>query len=92
MVVIFTIIYHVFPFHVLNMNFVFEEKKIDVLQYIIFALLNYYFFYYGKKVMTYTMVKKTPFKFPTERYLNIVKCGYKDCKLDIKYLKKALMS
>ena len=36
------------------------------------------------------MVRKTPFKFPTERYLNIVKRGYKDCKLDIKFLKQAL--
>jgi len=42
--------------------------------------------------MTYTMVKKTPFKFPTERYLNIVKKGYCDCKLDSRYLKKALKS
>ena len=42
--------------------------------------------------MTYTMVKKSPFKFPTERYLNIVKRGYKDCKLDIRYLKKVLIS
>ena len=42
--------------------------------------------------MTYTMVNKTGFKFPTEKYLNIVKRGYKDCKLDIKYLKKALIS
>ena len=40
--------------------------------------------------MTYTMVKKTLFKFPTERYLNIVKQGYKDCELDKKYLLKAL--
>ena len=23
--------------------------------------------------MTYTMTKKTPFRFPTERYLNVVK-------------------
>ena len=36
------------------------------------------------------MVNKSPFKFPTERYLNIVKKGYKDCKLDNEYLKKAL--
>ena len=36
------------------------------------------------------MVKKSVFKFPTERYLNIVKRGYKDCILDYKYLKKAL--
>ena len=40
--------------------------------------------------MTYIMVKKTPFKFPTERYLNVVKRGYKDCKLNTKYLKKGL--
>ena len=40
--------------------------------------------------MTYTMTKKTPFTFPTERYLNIVKRGYKDCDLDTRYLKKAL--
>ena len=40
--------------------------------------------------MTYTMTRKTQFTFPTERYLNIVKRGYKDCKLDQKYLKKAL--
>jgi hypothetical protein len=40
--------------------------------------------------MTYTMVKKTPFTFPTERYLNIVKRGYKDCELDKKYLLKGL--
>ena len=39
--------------------------------------------------MTYTMVKKTPFTFPTERYLKTVKQGYKDCKLDYSYLKKA---
>ena len=69
-----------------------DEKKLDVYEDFPILYKKYYFFYYGKKVMTYTMVKKTPFKFPTERYLNIVKCGYKDCKLDIKYLKKALMS
>ena len=36
------------------------------------------------------MVKKDLFKYPTERYLNIVKKGYKDCSLDKKYLTKAL--
>ena len=40
--------------------------------------------------MTYIMVKKTIFKFPTERYLNVVKRGYLDCNLDKAYLKKAL--
>ena len=42
--------------------------------------------------MTYTMVKKTPFRYPTEKYLNIVKIGYKDCDLDIKYLNSVLIS
>jgi hypothetical protein len=42
--------------------------------------------------MTYTMVKKLLFKYLTERYLNIVKRGYRDCGLDNKYLKKALIS
>ena len=42
--------------------------------------------------MTYTMVKKTKFSYPTEKYLNVIKQGYKDCKLDKKYLNKALIS
>ena len=42
--------------------------------------------------MTYTMVKKSPFKYPTERYLKIVKRGYKDCGLDKKYLQKGLLN
>jgi len=40
--------------------------------------------------MTYIMPKKTTFKNPTTRYLNIIIQGYKDCKLDEKYLNKAL--
>jgi hypothetical protein len=42
--------------------------------------------------MTYTMCKKTSFTYPTEKYLNVVKRGYKDCKLNNKYLIKALKS
>jgi len=68
-----------------------DEKKLDVYEDFPILYKKYYFFYYGKKVMTYTMVKKTLFRFPTERYLNIVKQGYKDCKLDLRYLKKALI-
>ena len=41
--------------------------------------------------MTYTMVQKTSFRFPTERYLNVIKRGYKDCNLDQKYLEHALL-
>tara|TARA_Y100000591_G_scaffold301285_1_gene295392 strand:+ start:91 stop:450 length:360 start_codon:yes stop_codon:yes gene_type:complete len=68
-----------------------DEKKLDIYEDFPNLYKKYYFYYYGKKVMTYTMVKKTVFTFPTERYLNIVKKGYKDCKLNNKYLKRALL-
>ena len=67
-----------------------DEKKLDVYEDYPVLYKKYYFTYYGKKVMTYTMVKKSSFKYPTERYLNIVKSGYKDCILNIKYLKVSL--
>ena len=67
-----------------------DEKKLDVYEDYPVLYKKYYFYYYGKKVMTYTMTEKTLFKFPTERYLNTVKRGYKDCNLDKSYLKKAL--
>ena len=69
-----------------------DEKKLDVYEDFPILYRKHFFYYYGKKVMTYTMVKKTLFKYPTERYLSIVKRGYKDCNLDITYLKKALRS
>jgi len=67
-----------------------DEKKLDVYEDFPVLYKKYYFYYYKKKVMTYTMVKKSLFKYPTERYLNIVKKGYIDCKLDKKFLIKAL--
>ena len=67
-----------------------DEKKLDAYEDYPILYKKHYFKHYGKEVMTYTMTKKTPFAFPTERYLNIVKRGYKDCKLDKKYLNKAL--
>ena len=67
-----------------------DEKKLDVYEDYPILYKKHYFYYYGKKVMTYTMVKKSPFRFPAERYLSIVKRGYKDCGLDTRYLKKGL--
>ena len=49
-----------------------------------------FFKYEGRDVMTYSMEKKTPFKYPSTRYLNIIKQGYKDCDLDTKFLAEAL--
>jgi len=67
-----------------------DEKKLDIYEDYPILYKKYYFKHYGKKVMTYIMTKKTPFTFPTDRYLNIIKRGYKDCKLDKQYLDNAL--
>mgnify|MGYP000967004919 CR=1 FL=1 len=67
-----------------------DEKKLDIYEDYPSLYKKYYFRFYGKKVMTYTMNRKTPFTFPTERYLKIVKRGYKDCELDKNYINKAL--
>jgi len=69
-----------------------DEKKLDIYEDYPILYKKFYFLHYGKKVMTYTMVKKTEFRYPTERYLNVVKRGYTDCKLDKKYLSKALLN
>ena len=67
-----------------------DEKKLDVYEDFPILYKKYYFYHYGKKVMTYTMTKKTKFRYPTKRYLNIVKNGYRDCKLEKNYLLLAL--
>ena len=69
-----------------------DEKKLDIYEDYPILYKKIYLEYYNKVLMTYTMVKKTPFKYPTERYFNVVKRGYRDCNLDIKYLKRALVS
>ena len=67
-----------------------DEKKLDIYEDFPILYKKYYFSYYRKKVMTYVMVKKSQFRFPTEKYLNTIKKGYRDCDLEISYLTKAL--
>ena len=67
-----------------------DEKKLDVYEDYPILYKKLYFTYYNKTVMTYIMINKTEFRYPTERYLNVVKQGYKDCKLNFDYLIKAL--
>ena len=69
-----------------------DEKKLDIYEDYPILYKKIFFIYNNKKIMTYTMCKKTSFTFPTEKYLNVVKRGYKDCKLNKKYLTKALKS
>ena len=67
-----------------------DEKKLDVYEDYPTLYKKYYFLHYGKKIMTYSMVKKTSFMYPTDRYLNVVRQGYKDCNLDTNFLREAL--
>ena len=67
-----------------------DEKKLDIYEDFPILYKKIYFDYNREKIMAYTMVKKSLFIYPSKRYLDVIKQGYKDCKLDIKYLEKAL--
>ena len=67
-----------------------DESKLDVYEEYPKLYKKIFFVYRGVKVMTYIMPKKTRLVPPTDRYLNIIKQGYKDCKLNTKSLKVAL--
>ena len=69
-----------------------DEKKLDVYEDYPILYSKLYFKYYNQKVMTYIMNKKSEFRYPTDRYLNVIKQGYKDCGLDKKYLNRALFN
>ena len=67
-----------------------DEKKLDIYEDFPLLYKKMYFIHYGKKIMTFIMTKKTEYRYPTKKYLNTIKQGYKDCNLDFNFLKKAL--
>ena len=67
------------------------EKKLDIYEEYPSLYKKKYFKYQNKKVMTYIMSKKTKLVPPTANYLNIIKQGYRDCKLSMKSLNIALL-
>ena len=67
-----------------------DEKQLDIYEGYPILYKKMYFKHYDKKVMTYIMQKKTQYKNPTTLYLNIIIQGYNDCKIDEKYLNRAL--
>ena len=67
-----------------------DEKKLDIYEDFPILYKKIYFDNDSQKIMAYSMVKKSLFIYPSKRYLDVIKQGYKDCKLDIKYLEKAL--
>ena len=67
-----------------------DEKKLDLYEDFPILYKKIYLKFNKISLMTYTMVKKTEFRYPTERYYSVVKQGYKDCGLDSKFLLNAL--
>ena len=67
------------------------EKRLDIYEEYPILYKKMFFGHGNKKVMTYIMVKKTRLVPPTSRYLNVIKQGYKDCKLSMKSLNAALL-
>ena len=67
------------------------ERKLDIYEEYPSLYTKMFFRYGNKKVMTYIMVKKTRPASPTTRYLNVIKQGYKDCRLSMKSLNAALL-
>ena len=67
------------------------EKRLDLYEEYPILYKKMFFKYQSKKVMTYIMPKKTKLVPPTNRYLNIIKQGYRDCKLSMKSLNIALL-
>jgi len=68
------------------------ERKLDVYEEYPTLYKKMFFKHQGKKIMTYIMSKKSKLVPPTKRYLDIIKQGYKDCKINIKSLNTALQS
>ena len=68
------------------------ERKLDVYEEYPTLYKKMFFKHNNKKVMTYIMAKKTKLTPPTASYLNLIKQGYKDCKLNMKSLNAALLS
>ena len=67
------------------------EKRLDIYEEFPTLYKKMYFKYYNKKVMTYIMAKKTKLVPPTIKYFNVIKQGYRDCNLNAKSLKVALL-
>ena len=62
-----------------------HEKTLDVYEEYPTSYKKDYFNLDGNKVMFYIM-ETCSFKKPSQRYVNIIKEGYKDCGLDLKFL------
>ena len=66
-----------------------HEKVLDTYEQFPKAYVKDYFYLNSEKVMFYIM-ETCKFKKPSKRYVDIIVEGYKNCNLDLKYLKDRL--
>ena len=67
------------------------ERKLDIYEEYPILYKKMFFRHGNKKIMTYIMIEKTKLVSPTTQYLNVIKQGYKDCRLSMKSLNAALL-
>ena len=58
-----------------------DEKKLDIYEDFPILYKKIYFDNDSQKIMAYSMVKKSLFIYPSKRYLDVIKQGYKDLSL-----------
>ena len=68
-----------------------DEKKLDIYEEYPKLYKKMFFKYNNKLVMSYIMKKKTKKTSPTIHYLNIIRQGYRDCKISMRSLSAALL-
>ena len=67
-----------------------DEKSLDIYEGFPTLYTKDYFSLNNKKIMFYIIKRKYSFKSPQRSYVDIITKGYKDCDLDLEYLKNRL--
>ena len=67
-----------------------DENELDTYEKFPTKYTKDFFILSGENVMFYIIKKQYSFKPPQKQYIDIINQGYKDCDLDIEYLKKRL--
>ena len=68
-----------------------DERRLDIYEDYPTLYTKMYFKNNNKLIMTYLMKKKTKRSPPTSRYLDTIKQGYIDCRINKKSLNAALL-
>ena len=68
-----------------------DEKKLDCYEGFPIKYTKDFFILNDEKVMFYIIKRQYSFRPPQRWYVDIINQGYKDCKIDIEYLRTKLM-